>query len=82
MPAPKELKDELLRLLDEAYDADSMAISRVTITANDFLYYGGSDAVPEALLSEVTYKLVVNAQEGDCITITIRPRLGPIAWPD
>lgn len=80
MSAPQALKDELLRLLDEAYDADGIAISRVEVSAAVFLYYGEGET-PE-LPPAATYKVVVDASAPQEILIRIRARSTPIVWPD
>lgn len=83
MAAPKEIKEELLRLLDEAYDADSIAVARVTVPSASFLFYGEpGEPEPDTYPSEMLYKIVVDATDNARIAITIRPRLEPIVWPD
>lgn len=80
MPAPESLKIELLRLLDEAYDADGVAISRITLTDAPFLYYG-NDAPLETLPEEFPYKIAVDASDKETIRIRIRPLSDPWVWP-
>lgn len=80
MPAPDSIKTELLRLLDEAYDNDGVAIGRVVSSEAPFVFYGDG-AQPETLPTEQTYKLVVDASERENIRIRIRPATAPLVWP-
>lgn len=78
MSAPQALKDELLRLLDEAYDSDGTAISRVEIASTTFLPYEEGAEIPAA----ATYKVVVDATAPQEIVIRLRVRSTPLVWPD
>ncbi len=80
MPAPQALKTRLLALLDEAYDADGVAIAREAVSSDNFLSYDDSD--PDNLIVEKLYKLTVDASNPETITIKIRPATAPLVWPD
>lgn len=80
MAAPQALKDEMLRLLDEAYDGDGVAISRVEVSSATFLYYGEGEAPEMPLVA--TYKLTVDASAPQEVRIRIRVRSMPLVWPD
>lgn len=79
MSAPQALKDELLRLLDEAYDSDGTAISRVEISGGLFLSY---EEEASELPAAATYKVVVDATAPQEIVIRLRVRSTPLVWPD
>lgn len=78
MSAPQELKDELLRLLDEAYEVDGVSISRIDATASEFVAYdeGSTEGI-----TQKQYKIVVDCTDSESIKIRIRPVTPPLAWP-
>lgn len=78
MPAPQALKDEVLRLLDEAYETDATATSRVSVVADEFVPYDETDV---SAISEKQYKTVVDCTDPEHIRIRIRPVTLPLAWP-
>ena len=80
MSAPQAIKDALLAALDEAYDADARAHTRVVVPlgAEALLY---SDE-PHDIPAEATYKIAVDATDGEVIHLRISvriPRYG--VWP-
>lgn len=78
MPAPQVIKDELCRLLDEAYDADGVSISRVEVVSDSFVFYGDGEQ-PDPT-PQVKYKITVSAADPENIVLRIRP-IGPLLWP-
>lgn len=80
MSAPQELKDALLRLLDEAYDSDSAVIDRVEVVSGSFAFYG--DGEPPEMPPSIVYKIVADASAPNEIVLRLRTRVGPVAWPE
>lgn len=80
MSAPQALKDALLAALDEAYDTDGVGHARVTLSlGTDALLYS---AEPHSLPAEATYKIAVDATDGEAIRLRISVRVPSFGvWP-
>lgn len=78
MPAPQAIKDELCRLLDEAYEIDGISISRVEVSSDSFVFYGEGEQPVST--PQMTYKISVSASDPENIVLRIRP-IGPLLWP-
>lgn len=78
MSAPQALKDALIAMLDEAYDADGVASARVPATGPFVRYDDSTEELPD----EVTYKVIVDASASSEVVIRIRPRSTRLLlWP-
>lgn len=80
MSAPQAIKDALLAALDEAYDSDGLAHVRVTLPLGpDALLYSHE---PHEIPAEATYKIAVDATNGEAIHVRIGVRIPTFGvWP-
>jgi len=77
MSCPQELKDAVLRALDQAYELDGLVAERVTLELVDPLLYEPGKAPPAAM-----YKVVADATDARTIHLRITVRAPtPAVWP-